>query len=177
MSTNLRIVHIAAMGGGCKSFPFPSGNPPTARQVIADFYGVHPDEVNAKLSERAFRIVGRRQITAESLDSQLVDRDTITVYSKEIAAHGIKGRYVVARPNNLPGVKTVEMCYREHHPLPHLHVNRHQASLNLDGQLLAGSLHSGNLNGLSNWIERHRSDLLENWQRSRAGEPLNQIID
>ena len=108
------MIHIVDMGGESRSFEVSYDEPLTPRQIIAAFYAIPPERVEAKLAERAFRIVSTGALKLELLDSPLIDGDTIAVYSHAIARHGVKGRFVLSRPKGIPGVKTIEMYYGSH---------------------------------------------------------------
>jgi Domain of unknown function (DUF4160) len=72
---------------------------------------------------------------------------------------------------------TVAMYYREH-GVPHFHVRyaEHDASFAIETlELLEGSLPKRALALAHEWAELHRSELMENWQRARSKEPLQDI--
>jgi len=69
------------------------------------------------------------------------------------------------------------MFYQEHEP-PHFHAE-HQgdhAKVGLDGTVLAGSLRSGTARRrVQRWVSLHRRELEANWDRMKAGRPLERI--
>lgn len=69
------------------------------------------------------------------------------------------------------------MFYREH-GVPHFHAEYQgeQATFTFDGNLLAGSLRSRTARRLiEEWATAHRIELEANWNRIKAGEPLERI--
>ncbi len=71
----------------------------------------------------------------------------------------------------------VRMFYQEH-GVPHFHAEYQgqQATFTFDGALLAGALESRTARRLiEEWATHHRADLEANWNRARAGEPLERI--
>jgi len=63
------------------------------------------------------------------------------------------------------------------HPIPHFHVEyaEHLAAVDLDGEILGGSLPPRVLRFVRDWCALHREELLANWQRARDHQPLEQI--
>lgn len=62
--------------------------------------------------------------------------------------------------------------------LPHFHAEYQgqQATFTFDGELLAGTLQSRTaLRLIKEWALAHRSDLDANWERMKAGVPLERI--
>jgi hypothetical protein len=71
----------------------------------------------------------------------------------------------------------IRMFYREH-GIPHFHAEHQgqQATFTFDGELLAGALQSRTaLNLIKEWAIAHRMELEVNWNRAKAGEPLERI--
>ena len=71
----------------------------------------------------------------------------------------------------------VRMYYREH-GIAHFHAEYQgeQATFTFDGDLLAGRLHSGTARRLiRDWATAHGAELEANWNRTKAGEPLEKI--
>jgi hypothetical protein len=71
----------------------------------------------------------------------------------------------------------VRMFYREHEPA-HFHVEyqSQRATFNFDGEVLAGELRSSTARRLiRDWALQHRAELEANWQRMKAGEPMDRI--
>ncbi len=71
----------------------------------------------------------------------------------------------------------IRMFYREH-GVPHFHAEYQgqQATFTFDGDLLAGALRSRTARRLiKEWAAAHRAELEANWNRIKAGEPLEGI--
>jgi hypothetical protein len=71
----------------------------------------------------------------------------------------------------------VRMFFSDHPP-PHFHVTyqRRRAVVAIEtADVLHGSLPPGVLRVLREWTVRHRAELLANWQRARARQPLERI--
>ena len=72
----------------------------------------------------------------------------------------------------------ITMYWREqHHPVPHFHAQYagQQASIALDGAVLGGSLPTRALRLVREWAALHEAELLANWARAQALQPLEQI--
>jgi hypothetical protein len=73
---------------------------------------------------------------------------------------------------------TIAMFWDERgHQTPHFHAAYagRRASLGLDGTLLAGSLPPRALRLVRRWASLHQAELVANWRRARAQEPLCHI--
>jgi hypothetical protein len=71
----------------------------------------------------------------------------------------------------------IRMFYREH-GVGHFHAEYQgqQATFTFDGDALAGSLRSRTaLRLIREWATAHRAELEANWNRVKAGEPLESI--
>ena len=71
----------------------------------------------------------------------------------------------------------VRMFYREH-GVAHFHAEfqGQQATFTLDGEVLAGALESRTARRLiKEWATAHRAELETNWDRAKAGEPLERV--
>lgn len=71
----------------------------------------------------------------------------------------------------------IRMFYREH-GIAHFHAEYQgqQATFTFDGELLAGTLQSWTaLRLIKDWAISHRLELEADWNRARAGEPLERI--
>jgi hypothetical protein len=71
----------------------------------------------------------------------------------------------------------IAMYYNDHAP-PHFHAKYggEQASIRIDnGQVLDGELGPRALRLIDEWRTLHQSELLEDWHRAQAREPLNRI--
>ena len=71
----------------------------------------------------------------------------------------------------------IRMFYREH-GLPHFHAEYQgqQGTFTLEGNPLAGTLQSRTaVRLIREWTTAHRPELEANWNRLKAGEPLERI--
>jgi hypothetical protein len=71
----------------------------------------------------------------------------------------------------------IRMFYREH-GVAHFHAEYQgqQATFTLDGEPLAGTLQSRTaFHLIKEWATAHRSELEADWNRLKAGEPLERI--
>jgi hypothetical protein len=71
----------------------------------------------------------------------------------------------------------IRMFYREH-GVPHFHAEYQgqQATFTVAGEVLAGSISSRTaLRLIQEWSLAHRAELEANWDKARAGEPLERI--
>lgn len=71
----------------------------------------------------------------------------------------------------------IRMFYQEHEPR-HFHAEHggDQATFSLDGELIAGSIRSGRARRyIGEWASLHRRELEANWERVKAGRPLERI--
>ena len=64
------------------------------------------------------------------------------------------------------------------HPVPHFHAIQaeYQASISIDGVVLAGELDRRALDLVTEWARLHREELLENWELARDSQPIRPII-
>lgn len=72
----------------------------------------------------------------------------------------------------------ITMYWRERdHPVPHFHATYggQQASIDIDGNVLAGTLPPPALRLVYEWAQLHHDELLANWNRARSYEPLRPI--
>lgn len=73
----------------------------------------------------------------------------------------------------------VKMLYAGNlrHNKPHVHVfyAEHEASVGIDGELLAGSLSLKQMRILSGWLAIHEDELMEAWNRTVRGEAPGKI--
>lgn len=67
----------------------------------------------------------------------------------------------------------VTINYREHDP-PHFHAwySGREATINLGDGTVMGDLPNRVVGMLQEWLSMHREELVDNWRRARAGEPL-----
>lgn len=73
---------------------------------------------------------------------------------------------------------TIAMFWNERdHQVPHFHAEYagNVVSIDLDGNVLVGSLSNRQLGLVREWTQLHREELLDNWVRARRHEPLERI--
>jgi hypothetical protein len=71
----------------------------------------------------------------------------------------------------------IRMFYKEHEPA-HFHADYQgqQGKFDLDGEPIVGNVESGTaLRLIAEWARLHRAELLANWEKMRAGQPLDRI--
>ncbi len=71
----------------------------------------------------------------------------------------------------------IRMSYQEHDPL-HFHADHHgnQAAFSFAGDVVAGVIPSARARRLiQQWASLHRGELEANWERLKAGRPLERI--
>ncbi|MEM8558818.1 MAG: DUF4160 domain-containing protein, partial [Bacteroidota bacterium] len=71
----------------------------------------------------------------------------------------------------------IYLYYADHNP-PHFHAvyGGQQAEINIrTGDVMVGVLPKRALRLISEWGEAYREELLANWERARAGQPLQSI--
>ena len=70
----------------------------------------------------------------------------------------------------------IGMFYSEH-GVPHFHAvyGEHEASIEVEGATVHGALPPRALRLVLEWAEQHQTELLENWQLARRGQPLKRI--
>lgn len=63
------------------------------------------------------------------------------------------------------------------HSKPHVHVfyNEHEASIGIDGEVLAGTLPPRQLRIVEGWIAIHEDELYKAWNNAVQKKPLNKI--
>ena len=73
----------------------------------------------------------------------------------------------------------IEMLYADNrqHNKPHVHVlfAEHEASVGIDGELLAGSLPVKQMRILSAWLAIHEEELYAAWNKAVRNEPPGKI--
>jgi hypothetical protein len=73
---------------------------------------------------------------------------------------------------------TITMYWREgHHGLAHFHAyyGEHEASLDVAGEIIVGSLPKHALRLIQDWAELHTDELEANWRLVLSKKPLNPI--
>lgn len=70
----------------------------------------------------------------------------------------------------------IVMYFNDHNP-PHFHAKyaEYEARYDFKGNVLEGHLPKRASKIVSEWIGLHRTELESNWERARAGVPLQQI--
>jgi hypothetical protein len=63
------------------------------------------------------------------------------------------------------------------HPVPHFHAIQaeREASISVDGMVLAGELDRRAINLVREWARLHREELLANWERAGDRQPIHPI--
>ena len=63
------------------------------------------------------------------------------------------------------------------HGVPHFHAvyGEYEASIVIESERVHGALPRRALALVLEWNRLHRQELLDNWERARAGQPLNRI--
>ena len=74
----------------------------------------------------------------------------------------------------------VKMLYRDFgkHNRPHVHVyyGEYEASVSLEGELLAGSLPARQFKMLVGWLALHEEELYDAWARAAVGQDPGMIV-
>ncbi len=70
----------------------------------------------------------------------------------------------------------IAMYFNDHNP-PHLHAkySGYEALFDFEGSIIEGELPGRAVTFVEDWIGLHQTELEGNWQRARAGQPLNYI--
>ena len=71
----------------------------------------------------------------------------------------------------------VSMYYNDHAP-PHFHAEyaEHEVTMSIVRlEILYGNLPAPQLRMVRDWARRHRTELLDNWERARRGESLHDV--
>jgi hypothetical protein len=71
----------------------------------------------------------------------------------------------------------IRMYYKEHEPAHfHAEYQGQHGKFDFDGRLVAGNVQSGTaLRLIAEWAGLHRQDLESNWEKMKAGRPLEHI--
>jgi hypothetical protein len=93
----------------------------------------------------------------------------------------LRARCVERRPSQVPVISrffgiVVFMNYRDHNP-PHFHARYQdqEVIVEIESGLVTGVMSRRALGLIFEWFERHQPALQENWERARAGQPLEPI--
>jgi hypothetical protein len=83
----------------------------------------------------------------------------------------------VPRISSFYGIAIYMYWSEAHHARPHFHARYagEAASVDLDGNVIAGSLPRRALALVAEWAKLHRDELRANWERARSGQPLEKI--
>jgi hypothetical protein len=70
----------------------------------------------------------------------------------------------------------IGMFYRDHAP-PHFHAvyGEYEVTIEMETGIVAGRFPKRALGLVLEWQNLHKAELLENWERSRQGQPLKGI--
>lgn len=70
----------------------------------------------------------------------------------------------------------IMMYWKDHNP-PHFHAKYgdYEIIVSIEGKVLEGKFPKRALQLVIEWLELHKNELLDNWQRTQNGEPLNPI--
>lgn len=73
----------------------------------------------------------------------------------------------------------IKMIFNDNtkHHKPHIHVyfNEYEASVGIDGELLAGSIPVKQLRLVQAWLTIHEDELYNAWNKAVKGEPFGKI--
>ncbi|MCF0204201.1 MAG: DUF4160 domain-containing protein [Muribaculaceae bacterium] len=71
----------------------------------------------------------------------------------------------------------IMMFFDDHNP-PHFHVqyNEHRAIINIANGMVNGQLPRRVLSMVFEWLDQHKEELMENWDRLKAGKEPLQIL-
>ena len=101
-----------------------------------------------------------------------------SAYSPPTLTRSVGGGCVFAMPvvSTFFGI-VIRMYYLEH-GVPHFHAEHQgqQATFTFDGEVLAGSIRSRTaIRLIRDWALAHNEQLEANWNKARAGQPLDGI--
>lgn len=70
----------------------------------------------------------------------------------------------------------IVMYFNDHNP-PHFHAkySGYEAIFGFDGQIIEGEIPKRAVKFVQEWITYHHTELEQNWEKARAGEPLDYI--
>ena len=68
------------------------------------------------------------------------------------------------------------MNYNDHNP-PHFHVwyGEYKITVTIENGIVEGKMPKRALNMVFDWLEQHKTELIQNWENSRKGLPLIKI--
>ena len=69
-------------------------------------------------------------------------------------------------------------CLRNDHPPPHFHARYQdqEVTIEIETGIVTGKMSRRALRMLFEWSEAHQTELMANWERARAREPLERIV-
>lgn len=69
------------------------------------------------------------------------------------------------------------MMYHKDHNPPHFHARYgdYEVIISLNGKILEGNFPKRALRLIIKWLKIHKNELIDNWNRTQNGEPLNSI--
>lgn len=68
------------------------------------------------------------------------------------------------------------MNFSDHAPAHfHARYNEFKISVNIKDGLVKGEMPGKELRLVLDWLNQHREELMDNWERSQKGDPLNKI--
>lgn len=70
----------------------------------------------------------------------------------------------------------IAMYFNDHNP-PHFHAkySGYEALFNFEGDIIEGDLPKRAMKFVQEWISEHKSELEDNWEKARTGQPLANI--
>ena len=70
----------------------------------------------------------------------------------------------------------IAMYFNDHNP-PHFHAkySGYEALFDFNGKVIDGELPKRAVRFVQEWISFHKSELEDNWEKARKGEPLSYI--
>jgi len=70
----------------------------------------------------------------------------------------------------------IAMYFNDHNP-PHFHAkySGYEGIFDFDGNIVEGELPRRAISFVKEWVSSHKSELEENWNKARTGQPLNYI--
>jgi hypothetical protein len=161
----------AAIGSLTKVETIDVSSEPTLREALAAFLALPARGLEEALTSQVVRINSRVVDVPRGLDCVLNDQDFVTIFPAEIARNGIRGEAVVLRRGRI----ALEICTRECHLLPHVHINKHQAAFDLSGNQLTGRVKPAEYRVARRLIHKHRVELLMAWEQVRSGVTPSRI--
>ena len=103
-------------------------------------------------------------------------------FSSSAELRGPRTAYLADSVGGMPVISVffgivIRMYYEDHDP-PHIHAEHqgHRAKVDFDGRVIAGAIGSAMARRrIAEWAKLNRPALEANWQRMRAGRPLERV--